>query len=74
VRRGNRGNLDQSAGRKSEKMYRLTTKDFVTPFTGQYHLDTHGLDFPTQQIHWRTSPNGGDVVSLEVVDDFWDGI
>src|SRR6266404_5065965 len=45
----------------------VTSKDFITSFTSQDHLDTHGLDLATEEIHWRACPHGGHIVGFQVV-------
>jgi hypothetical protein len=52
----------------------ITSKYLVTSLSAQNHLHTHGFDFTTQEIHRGACSNGGNVVGLEMVDDFGNGI
>lgn len=47
-----------------------TSKDLVTSFSTEYHLNTHRLDFPTEEVHGCAGTDGGNVVGLEVIDNF----
>ena len=51
-----------------------TTKDLVGTFTREDHLDSHSLDLSGQEVHGCGSSDGGDVESLQVVNDFLDGV
>ncbi len=51
-----------------------TAENLVRPFTTQYHLNTHSLDLPTEQVHGRTSSNGGDIVSLQMINDLFNSV
>jgi len=55
-------------------MDRPTTKDLVGTFTRENHLDSHSLDLSGQEVHGCGSSDGGDVESLQVVNDFLDGV
>lgn len=47
-----------------------TSKNFVTSFAAQDHLDAHGLDFPTEKVHGGACTDSGDIVSFQMIDDF----
>ena len=51
-----------------------TTKDLVGTFTREDHLDSHSLDLSGQEVHGSGSSDGGDVESLQVVNDFFNGV
>ena len=46
----------------------ITSKNLVGTLATQDHLDTHTFNYPGQEIHWRRGPNGGHVVSLDMID------
>ena len=52
----------------------VATENLVGTLATEYHLDTHRLDDPCQQVHGRGGADGGDVVGLDVIDDVADGI
>ena len=51
-----------------------TSENFVASLSAEYHLHTHSLDLAAQKIHRRARSDGCHIVSLEVVDNFRDGI
>src|SRR5690242_16396025 len=46
---------------------KITTENFIATFATKDHLDTHGFDFATQEIHWGRCPDCRHIVSLKVV-------
>ena len=52
----------------------VAAEDLVGTLATEHHLDTHGLDDAGQQIHGGRGADGGDIVSLDEVDDIADGI
>ena len=51
-----------------------TSKDFVATFPTEHHLHTHGFDFAAEEVHGRTCSDRGDIVSLKMINDFWNCI
>ena len=51
-----------------------TSEDLVAALATEHHLDTHGFDFPAEEIHRGTRADSRDIVCLEVVDDIRDSI
>lgn len=53
---------------------KVSTEDLVTTLTTENHLDTHSLDLTAEQVHGGGSTDGGDIVSLQVVNDVREGV
>lgn len=52
----------------------ISSENFVASFTTEDHLDTHSLDFTAEEVHGCARANGGNIVRLEMVNNFRDGI
>jgi uncharacterized protein (DUF2252 family) len=48
----------------------IAAKDLVRPFSGQYNLDSLRFDVATKEVHRSRGANCGDVVTLQMVDQF----
>jgi len=47
-----------------------TAKDFVTSFTAENHLNTHGLDLATEEVHGGACADCSHIIRFEVLNDF----
>ena len=52
----------------------IASENLIGAFSAEHHLYAHRLDDASQQIHRRRSTHGGNIVSLDVIDDVADGI
>lgn len=51
-----------------------TSKNLITALPAEYHLHTHSLDLPAEEIHRSAGADRGDVERLEVIDDLGNGV
>ena len=59
---------------RSHVEIQVATEELVCAFATEDHLDAQGLDLPRHQVHGRRSPDRGDVVRFDVLDDIFKGV
>ena len=52
----------------------IAAEHFISSFATQHHFDSHAFNDACQQIHRGRGANGGDIVSLDVVNDVADSV
>ena len=77
--RGNRDNLRIGSARVprargAAKEIRFTSKYLVASLATQDHLDAHGFDLATEEVHRRARSHGGHVMGFQMVYHFRNGV
>ena len=52
----------------------ITAEDFVGSLAGEHHLDAHGFDDASEEIHRSGGAHGRHIVGFDVSDDVVDGV
>jgi hypothetical protein len=81
--RGNRDNLRRDSVQPSAGGGRgslrgregwFTSEYLVASLATQDHLNAHGFDLATEEIHRRARSHGGHVIGLQMIYYVWDGV
>jgi hypothetical protein len=61
-------------GRAQGQSGKFTSEYLVASLAAQDHLDAHGFDLATEEVHRRARSHGGHVIRLQMVYYVWDGV